>query len=212
MDEIKRIRLLIADDHPLVRTGIRNALSVFADIELAAEAENGAQALLLANENTFDVALIDLFMPEVDGFSIIEKLSLTMPCVALTSSQIPEEILRAAQCGAKCVLMKNVGGETIAKAIRAVFNNEPFYEETVTDLIMKSRLLEKKRSDPFAGLTSRETEVLRLVAKGFSNDEIAERLFVCRKTVKFHVSNILAKTGVSDRIKLAVLYHDSQRQ
>ncbi len=209
MNNKKRIHLLIADDHPLVRSGIRNVISLFPDIKLTAEAVNGKEALLYAEKMEIDVALIDLFMPEVDGFHVIEEISGKIPCIALTSSQIPEDILYAVKCGASCVLLKNVGGDIIAKAIRAVYEGEPFYDETVTDLIMKSKILENKKDDPFLSLTAREYEVLKLVARGLSNDEIGERLFVSRKTVKFHVSNILSKTGVTDRIKLAVLYHDT---
>ncbi len=198
---------MIADDHPLVRTGIRNALSVFSDIEIVCEAANGLEALEFADKYRPDIALIDLFMPEADGYYVIENISDRIPCIALTSSQIPEEILRAAKCGAGCVLMKNVGGDIISQAIRAVYAGEPFYEKTVTELIMKSQIL-KKNKDPFESLTARELEVLKLVARGLTNDEIGERLFVCRKTVKFHVSNILAKTGMTDRIKLAIRYND----
>ncbi len=208
MSEISRIRLLVADDHPLVRSGIRNAMSVFPDMEIVFEAANGSEAIEFTEKHEADVALVDLFMPEADGYCVIERISGNIPCIALTSSQIPEEILKAVKCGASCVLMKNVGGEIIAKAIRSIFAGEPFYEKTVTDLIMKSQILSGNRGDPFELLTARELEVLKLVARGLTNDEIGERLFICRKTVKFHVSNILAKTGVPDRIKLAVLYNE----
>ncbi len=210
MSEISRIRLLVADDHPLVRSGIRNAMSVFTDMEIVFEAANGLEALEFIEKHEADVALVDLFMPEADGYCVIESISGNIPCIALTSSQIPEEILKAVKCGASCVLMKNVGGDIIASAIRSVFAGEPFYEKTVTDLIIKSQILSGSRGDPFELLTAREIEVLKLVARGLTNNEIGERLFICRKTVKFHVSNILAKTGVPDRIKLAVLYNEKR--
>lgn len=206
MAETKKIRVLVADDHPLVRIGIRNALAAFGDIEIAGEAADGLEALRAVEEKKPDVALVDLAMPRMDGYQLIGRLKGIVPCVALTSSGDGEALEKAVECGAASVLMKSVGSSTIAQALRAAFRGEAFWESSAADLVLKAKTARLRKRDPFEELTPREREVLELIGRGLTNEEIADELGLSRKTVKVHVGNLLDKTGTSDRTKLAVLY------
>ena len=207
MNAAKKVRIVVADDHPLVRDGIRNALSSFSDLEVVAEAANGTVALERALEGIADVLLLDLSMPGVPALEVIAKLKDRTPrVVVLTSSQNPDELSAALEAGAVSVLMKNVGGDTLAAALRMASRGEHYWEPSSSGLVMESfKKRGKPADDPFRGLTAREREVLELVSQGKTNGEIAAELFLSEKTVKVHVGNILAKVGLPDRTKLAVL-------
>lgn len=200
------IRVLVVDDHPLVRMGVRNALESFSDIRVSAEASDGPTALAALEAAEADAVLLDLYLPGTEGCSLVAAISAKLPCVVLTSSQAPQDLLGAMEAGARAVLMKNVDGAVIAEALRAAVAGKGYYEESVMRLVLEAKTGKRRRPDPFAALTSRERDVLELVAQGLTNEEIADRLDLSRKTVKFHVGNILAKTGTADRTKLAVLY------
>jgi NarL family two-component system response regulator LiaR len=199
MAEMKRIRVLIVDDHGIVRKGLAAYLRHVADIELVGEAGDGREAIDLCAELRPDVVLMDLLMPEMGGVAatrLIRRRWSKMQVIALTSFQDKELVQEALQAGAISYLLKNVSGENLAEAIRAAHaGRSVLAPEAVQALIQPG----KTRVFPDYDLTPREREVLSLLTKGLSNPEIADRLSISPSTAKAHVSNILSKMGVSSR-------------
>ena len=203
-------RVVIVDDHALVRSGLVAFLQVFDDLELVGEASGGDEAIRLCAELQPDVVLMDLVMPGIDGPAATSAIRERCPntrVIALTS--FPEEDLvpRALQAGATSYLLKNVGADDLASAIRAAkAGRATLAPEAAQALIQQST----RPPAPGSDLSPREREVLRLMVEGLNNPEIADRLIVGRSTVKFHVSSILGKLGVQSRteaVALAVQHH-----
>jgi two-component system, NarL family, response regulator LiaR len=193
------IRVLIADDHAVVRQGLRTFLDLQDDIEVVAEASDGAEALAAAEEHAPDVVLIDLVMPNVDGIEAIRGLRERVPAaraIVLSSFIDDEKLLPAVRAGAAGYLLKDVQPQQLVDAIRTVHAGGALLHPKVA-----SRLLEEMASDP---LTPREREVLALIGRGMANKVIARELTLSEKTVKAHVSSILAKLGVTDRTQAAL--------
>ena len=193
------IRVLIADDHAVVRQGLRTFLDLQDDIEVVAEASDGAEALAAAEQHKPDVALIDLVMPNVDGIEAIRGLRERAPdarAIVLSSFIDDEKLFPAVRAGAAGYLLKDVQPQELVDAIRTVHGGGALLHPKVA-----SRLLEEMATDP---LTPREREVLALIGRGMANKVIARELSLSEKTVKAHVSNILAKLGVSDRTQAAL--------
>jgi DNA-binding NarL/FixJ family response regulator len=193
------IRVVIADDHAVVRQGLRTFLDLQDDIEVVAEAGDGAEALAAAEEHAPDVVLIDLVMPNVDGIEAIRGLRERVPAaraIVLSSFIDDEKLLPAVRAGAAGYLLKDVEPQQLVEAIRTVHAGGALLHPKVA-----SRLLEEMASDP---LTPREREVLALIGRGMANKVIARELSLSEKTVKAHVSSILAKLGVSDRTQAAL--------
>jgi DNA-binding NarL/FixJ family response regulator len=193
------IRVLIADDHAVVRQGLRTFLDLQDDIEVVAEAGDGAEALDAAERHKPDVALIDLVMPNVDGIEAIRGLRERAPdarAIVLSSFIDDEKLFPAVRAGAAGYLLKDVQPQELVDAIRTVHGGGALLHPKVA-----SRLLEEMATDP---LTPREREVLALIGRGMANKVIARELSLSEKTVKAHVSNILAKLGVSDRTQAAL--------
>jgi NarL family two-component system response regulator LiaR len=193
------IRVMIVDDHGMVRRGLAAFLRVSPDLELVAEARNGREAVQLCAQVQPDVVLMDLMMPEMDGMEATQVIRQRWPriqVIALTSFQRPDLVQGALRVGAIGYLLKNVSASELAEAIRAAFSGQSTLAcEAVQALVQAERAGGKGDYD----LTPREMEVLGLLVEGLSNPEIGQRLSVSRSTAKAHVSSILSKLGVSNR-------------
>ena len=210
------IRVMIVDDHSMVRRGLATILKVRPDLELVAEASNGHEAIELCHQFQPDVVLMDLVMPEMSGAEATQLIIDQCPntqVIALTSFQEKELVREALQAGAISYLLKNVSAENLAAAIREAHSGRStLAPEAIQALIQADApapVFDQQPSEDF-GLTPREREVLALMVEGLNNPEIAERLVVSRSTAKAHVSNILSKLGVSNRgeaIAVAIQYN-----
>jgi DNA-binding NarL/FixJ family response regulator len=187
------IRIIIADDHPLVRDGLKSVLNKIPEFEVVAEAEDGRQLLQLIAEHRPHVALVDISMPHLNGLDALQKLSGQYPdlkTIVLTMHEEPEYILKSLSSGAKAYLLKNVEPQELQKAIRTVARGGKYYNHTVSEIIMDN--LTKPEPEEEA-LTPREMEVLQLVCRGMSNYQIASELFISIRTVEKHRVNVLRK-------------------
>jgi len=200
------IRVLIADDHPVVRSGLRSFLSTVGGIEVVGEASDGAQAAELAATLEPDVVLMDMSMPNVDGIEATRRITESSPdvkVIALTSFATDDKVFPAIRAGAAGYLLKEAEPSDVADAITKVHRGEPILHPAVAERLMREVAASTPRAHR-TDLTARELEVLRLIAAGRSNREIARELGVAEKTVKTHVSNVLSKLGVSDRTQAAL--------
>ena len=206
-----KIGVLIVDDHPVVREGLRSFLQLQEDMEVVGEAADGVEALEKVGELVPDVVLIDLVMPRMDGITTIRQIGAISPSsriLVLTSFSEDDKVFPAIKAGAHGYLMKDIKPTDLAKSIRSVYRGEPSLHPEIARKLMDQ--LAKGEGDAEERLTARETEVLLLIARGYSNKEIAAALQVSEKTVKTHVSNILQKLHLSDRTQ-AALYAVRQR-
>jgi DNA-binding NarL/FixJ family response regulator len=210
------IRVLVADDQQLLRAGFRVILESEPDIEVVGEAADGLEAVELAGSTGPDVVLMDIRMPRLDGLSATERL-MALPdpprVVVLTTFDQNEYVVRALRAGAYGFLLKDAPASRLIAAIRAAASGEALIEPSIT-----RRLIERFATADTEGegvppvmrsLTDRELEVLRLMARGHSNAEIAEEMVIAETTVKTHVARILTKLGVRDRVQAVVLAYDS---
>lgn len=197
------IRVLVADDHPVVRQGLRTFLGVQDDIEVVGEASDGTEAVSLAESLAPDVILLDLKMPGVDGLSALRDLrerGVEARVLVLTSAGERARVLPVVRAGASGYLYKDVDPQALVQAIRAVHDGHVLFAPEAADAMLASGDDDKGA----APLTEREREVLVHIAQGRSNREIARALVVSEKTVKTHVSNILMKLGLQDRTQAAL--------
>lgn len=212
------IRILIADDHVLLRQGIRNVLELESDFEIVAEAGDGEDAVNKVQEVPVDIALIDINMPKLNGIEVTKRIRLSRPLVkvvVLTMHDDESYVVEVVKAGAAGYLLKDIDPGMLIKAIRTIYSGESFIYPTLAKKLFGeiSRLEEKAKQGTASilqrgrndGLTMREIEVLQLIAKGLSNQEIANQLFLSEKTVKNHLTNIFRKLDVADRTQ-AVVY------
>lgn len=209
MADIEKIKILIVDDHQVVRQGLRTFLELNDDIQVLGEACDGQEAVDLVAKLIPDVVLMDLVMPRLDGIAAIgqiKALDLGTKVIALTSFTEDDKVFPAIQAGASSYLLKDVSPDTLVEAIRAAFHGETRLHPEVM-----RKLMEQVAAQPVSGkpanhpqLTEREGDVIRLVAQGKSNREIAEVLVISEKTAKAHISNMLGKLGLADRTQMAV--------
>ena len=211
-------RLLIADDHDLVREGLRAVLAGEEDLEVVGEATDGQQALQMCRSLEPDLVLMDVRMPKIDGLEATRAIKEEMPGVSVvmvTMHENPDYLLEAIRAGAAGYILKDAEGEKLVRAVRRTLNGEsPVAQDLAMQLLMHMANETQKDGVPArankhrdampGGITPREVEVLRLLAQGRTNPEIAHELEISRGTVKIHVQHIIAKLGVSDRTQAAV--------
>jgi NarL family two-component system response regulator LiaR len=205
MTEKNIIKVMVVDDHPLVRHGIKTVFEAYDDILLVAEAENGKEAIEMYEKCLPDIVLMDMMMPVLDGSEATSLLIKRWPdakIIALTSFNDNDLIKNSLKAGAVSYLLKDVSGTKLVKTIRDIYNGK-FALSSLATRILLSELREKTNEN--IKLTNREIEILALIVEGLPNKEIAKRLFLSNSTVQFHVSNILSKLGVSKRTEAAYL-------
>lgn len=200
--EAMKIKILIADDHPVVREGLLSMLSREPDFDVVGEAKDGVETVKKVKELKPDVVLMDLRMPEMDGVEAMRQIKTTMPDVKfiiLTTFSDDEYIFSGIEAGARAYLLKDAPREELFKAIRAVYRGESLIQPVVASKLL-DRFTELSRRAPSGEeLSERELEILQLVAKGAANKEISARLSISQSTVKTHISSIFQKLGVNDR-------------
>ncbi|MEH7335380.1 response regulator transcription factor [Neobacillus drentensis] len=201
------IRVVFVDDHEMVRIGVSSYLSAQPDIEIVGEADNGKKGVELALELRPDIILMDLVMKEMDGIEATRQIVEKWPdakVIIVTSFLDDEKVYPALEAGATSYMLKTSKASEIANAVRATYHGQSVLEPEVTGKMMV-KMRQKTQHLPHEDLTSRELEILLLMAQGKTNQEIADELYIALKTVKTHVSNILSKLDVQDRTQ-AVIY------
>ncbi len=203
------LRIVIADDHELVRNGIRGFLETYADIEIVGEANDAPSAVAVCEHQKPDVALVDLVMPG-GGVSAVRAIRAASPATQvalLTSFEDQQQIVAAVQAGALSCLLKDVDADALVDALRKTAAGIAVLHPRITGYMMAAVRSSSSSANPFDAvdlLSQREREALHLMAEGLSNQQIADRLGIAEKTVKSHVSNVLSKLGVTDRTQAAV--------
>ncbi len=206
MADASRIRVLIVDDHAVVRSGLRTYLGLLDDIEVGGDAADGEAAVAEARRLTPDVVLMDLLMPRMDGITAIAAIKGELPeteIVAVTSFIEEEKVTAALEAGASGYLLKDAEADDVAAAIRAAHAGEIHLDPAVTRLLAQ-RLRARREAPEVEPLTERERDVLRLVGRGMSNKEIAAELVITERTARTYVSNVLGKLGLASRTQAAL--------
>jgi len=211
-----RIRILIADDHPIVRDGLRKLLSLEDDFDIVGEANDGREVLELIQEHEPDILLLDLRMPNLDGLATLQAMQTTgkrTKTIILTASEDKNEFVQAMKLGCSGIVLKQTAPELIVKSIRKVHAGEIWLDSHTTAAVMRQFATaadaainggSSSRARERSPLSQREREIVQLVAQGYKNKEMAEKMFISEQTVKNHLHNIFDKLGVSDRLELAL--------
>ncbi len=214
--EVKpRIKIVIADDHPIVRDGLRRLLSLEPDVDIVGEAGDGRQVLEVVQAKDPDVLLLDLRMPNLDGLQALQTLQQTnrrTRVIILTASEDKNEFVQAMKLGCSGIVLKQTAPDLIVKSIRKVFSGEIWLDSHTTAAVMRQFAAPGENGGTNGGgksrerspLSTREREIVALVAQGYKNKEMAEKMFISEQTVKNHLHNIFDKLGVSDRLELAL--------
>jgi two-component system, NarL family, nitrate/nitrite response regulator NarL len=207
-ERLKKIRILIADDHPIFRDGLRKLLSLEEDFQVIGEAEDGKEAVEMVQKLTPDILLLDLKMPNLSGIGALEALgdkNKTTKVIVLTASEDEAAVVQAMRMGTAGIVLKQTATELLIKSIRKVYDGEIWLDSRMTTAVMKEFSAPAPVREPIKTvLSAREREVVGLVCQGFRNKEIAEKMFISEQTVKNHLHNIFDKLGVSDRLELAL--------
>jgi two-component system, NarL family, response regulator LiaR len=210
MGDVEKISVLVVDDHQVVRQGLRTFLELHEDICVVGEAGDGRMAVEMAGKLKPDVILMDLVMPEMDGITAIRQvkaLDKNFRIIALTSFAEDDKVFPAIQAGASSYLLKDVSPDDLVEAIRAAHRGESRLHPNIARKLMEQVVAQQgvvKHDSTPDELTARELDVVRQVAQGHSNQEIARQLVISEKTVKTHISNILSKLNLVDRTQLAI--------
>jgi two-component system, NarL family, nitrate/nitrite response regulator NarL len=203
------IRILMADDHVIFRDGLRKLLDGEDDIEIVGEAANGNECVRMLAKLKPDILLLDLRMPDKDGLAVLEEVnfdSLPTRVIVLTAAEDDRDVVRAMRLGARGIVLKQSASDLLVKSIHRVYGGEIWLDNRMTAEVMKAFSKSSdggpRRDKPL--LSEREKEIVQLVAQGYRNKEIGEKLFISEQTVKNHLHNIFDKLGVSDRLELAL--------
>ena len=210
-----KIKILIADDHKLIRMGLKNSLELNADMSVVAEAESGRDAISKIKAHKVDVAVVDLVLGDISGIEVIRQISELSPstvCIALTSQLKEQDVINSVQNGALAYVLKDIGGDILNMIVRSVYNGCMWLDGRAVAVLkaVKSGLLPQKSCSRATfraqhnNLTEREYEVLKLVVDGKSNQQIADELSISEHTSKAHVCSIIQKLVVDDRTQAAV--------
>ncbi len=201
-------KIIIADDHALIRNGIKTMLSRNEDYKIVGEAENGKQLLELASEFLPEVVLADISMPILNGFEALSELKKMLPdvkIILLTMHEEPEYIIKAAKSGANGYLLKNVDYEELHRAIQMVLTGQKYFNQQVSSILMEE-LHRKSDTDQLQGkLTERESDILKEIVNGLSSKEIGDKLFISSRTVDTHRNNLMKKLDVHNTAELVKL-------
>jgi two-component system, NarL family, response regulator LiaR len=206
VNDAQRIRVLIVDDHAVVRMGLRAFFDLLADMEVVGEASDGSEGVAMARRLQPDVVLMDLLMPNMDGITAIGRIKAELPeteIVTMTSFIEEEKVTAALEAGASGYVLKDAEAEEVAQAIRAAFAGEVHLDPQVARLLAQ-RMRTRKDPEPVEPLTEREKDVMRLLGRGLSNKEIGSELFITERTARTYVSNILGKLGLASRTQAAL--------
>ncbi|MFF7129265.1 response regulator [Streptomyces sp. NPDC008240] len=215
------IRVFLMDDHEVVRRGVRDLLNDEPDIEVIGEAGTAEQALVRVPALRPQVAVLDVRLPDGDGVTVCRELRSRMPelsCLMLTSFDDEEALLDSIMAGASGYVLKQIQGSDLVSAVRTVAGGQSLLDASATTRLMarlRGGRQEEQQPDGLQGLTEREREILALIGEGLTNRQIGQRLYLAEKTVKNHISRLLAKLGVERRIQAAVIatqVQDRQRQ
>src|SRR6476659_1521642 len=211
------IRVVLADDHPIVRDGLRKLLSLEDDIEVVGEASDGREVVQVVQETNPDVLILDLRMPYMDGLATLQALQQIdrkVRVIVLTASEDKNEFVQAMKLGCSGIVLKQTAPDLIVKSIRKVHSGEIWLDSHTTAAVMRQFSTALEGGHPSASgsgkgrerspLSTREREIVALVAQGYKNKEMAEKMFISEQTVKNHLHNIFDKLGVSDRLELAL--------
>jgi NarL family two-component system response regulator LiaR len=202
-----KIRVLVADDHAIIRKGLKAVLELVPDIQIVGEAENGLEAVKQAEKLHPNVILMDLVMPEMDGIEAIRRIKAfqpEVPILVLTTFTGEELIFPAVKAGALGYQLKDSSPEALIEAIRQVHRGEPSLHPTIARKLLQELLTPSEKPPTSDPLTQREVEVLRLIAQGYENKEIAAKLVISEATARTHVSNILSKLHLASRTQAAL--------
>ncbi len=209
MPNNSRIPIVIADDHAVLRESLGALLSTQKDFEVVGKAGSGMEALTLVNESHPDVLVLDLFMPNTDGFEVLrtlDKAGSRVASVVLTGSENQPDYVQVVRLGARGLVLKGEGPERLFAAIRSVANGELAFSEDIAQQVLSAMAGEaKEEPSTIRRLSERERQIAALVARGMKNKDIAQELNISENTVKRHLQSIFNKTGARDRLELAVI-------
>lgn len=202
-----QIRILIADDHPMFREGVVQSLASEKDFAIIGQASNGKNAIEMAKELLPDVLLLDITMPDQDGITITKKISAAFPVIQiimLTASENEDDLMKALKAGARGYVLKGISAKELVKVVRTIVAGGTYISPDMANMIL-FELSQPSQPDPLSELSDREKEILKLVAKGYTNREIGAQIHLSEKTIKHYMTNILQKLHVRSRVEAALL-------
>jgi len=202
-----QIRILIADDHPMFREGVVQSLASEKDFAIIGQASNGKNAIEMAKELLPDVLLLDITMPDQDGITITKKISAAFPVIQiimLTASENEDDLMKALKAGARGYVLKGISAKELVKVVRTIVAGGTYISPDMANMIL-FELSQPSQPDPLSALSDREKEILKLVAKGYTNREIGAQIHLSEKTIKHYMTNILQKLQVRSRVEAALI-------
>ena len=202
-----QIRILIADDHPMFREGVVQSLASEKDFAIIGQASNGKNAIEMAKELLPDVLLLDITMPDQDGITITKKISAAFPVIRiimLTASENEDDLMKALKAGARGYVLKGISAKELVKVVRTIVAGGTYISPDMANMIL-FELSQPSQPDPLSELSDREKEILKLVAKGYTNREIGAEIHLSEKTIKHYMTNILQKLHVRSRVEAALI-------